>query len=122
MIIKYRPISSFYLSQTENRPLSQLRVMRDVQASVKKTLETNIVRCAKSHSSKLVNLQKSEGRTETRSCVGTCNENWCTRPAFPAKVDDLEAHMESVRKILLISILKTVFFNNFVMILACKQV
>ena len=41
-------ISSFYLSQTEHRPLSQLRVMRDVQASMKKTLETNSVRCAKS--------------------------------------------------------------------------
>ena len=45
---KYIPISSFYLSQAEHRPLSQLRVMRDVQASLKKRLETNSVRCAKS--------------------------------------------------------------------------
>ena len=40
--------ASFYLSQTEQGPLSHFRAMRDVQASMKKTLETNSVRGAKS--------------------------------------------------------------------------
>ena len=48
IIIKWRPISSLYLSQTEHRPMSQLKFMRDFEASMKKTLETNRVRCAKS--------------------------------------------------------------------------
>ena len=42
----------YYLSQTEHRLLSQLKVMRDVQASMKKKLDTNSVRGANSRAAR----------------------------------------------------------------------